>query len=66
MISSQVKKLVFTKNNFISFGKYGFARKLEEPINPGSITEMKVDIGDYAELERTFNGEDLKLFSEAI
>jgi acyl dehydratase len=27
---------------------------------------MKVQVGDYAELERTFNGDDLKLFSEAI
>ena len=27
---------------------------------------MKVDVGDYCELERTFDGEDLKLFSEAI
>lgn len=27
---------------------------------------MRVNVGDYAELERTFTGEDLKLFSEAI
>ena len=27
---------------------------------------MKVKVGYYAELERTFTGDDLKLFSEAI
>ena len=66
MISASLKKSLLCRNNFISLGRFAFARKLEEPSNPGSITEMKVDVGDYCELERTFNGEDLKLFSEAI
>ena len=57
---------MFARNSFLTFCRFGFARKLSEPTNPGSITEMKVDVGDYAELERTFNAKDLELFSEAI
>ncbi len=66
MITNQLKKSFIAGKVLLSHGRFNFARKLSEPTNPASITEMNVDIGDYAELERTFNANDLKLFSEAI
>lgn len=62
------KAIFFSKNRaaFIPLNQRFFARRLSEPVDPGCINEMKVQIGDYAELERSFTGEDLKLFSEAI
>ena len=35
-------------------------------MNPANIDEMKVDVGDYALLKRSFTAHDLQLFSEAI
>ena len=66
MIINQFKRTLLYKQHLIPNSRFSFARRLSEPTNPGSILEMRVDVGDYAELERTFTSNDLKLFSEAI
>ncbi|CDW87046.1 UNKNOWN [Stylonychia lemnae] len=48
------------------FSQRYFGVLIREPLNPATITEMKVKIGDYAMQERIFDKEDLKKFSEAI
>ena len=68
MLSHSLRKLDYAiaKSSIYVAQRYNFGRRLEEPSDPVGIDEMKVNVGDYAQFERTFNDVDLQKFSEAI